>query len=475
MSFNSLREWFDNKGILLVVLALFLAATGYWGYQRYTAYNQMQNELNNRYEYAFQELNDHLDRLQRELGTLVIGTDSDNISVNLSDVWQSAYAAHEDVGQLPLNSDALENLKQLLMGTVNYSSHLDREIVSRKLKQPEKEMLKKFHQQVRVASKELEEVHNKMARRNFNWHDKKRVNIDKEDEEYSASLAGSLEQINKNIELTSINQRLSKVLKGNFKAESNILGGLAGASGKEINEQKAIDSVQEFVNQPNEYNYEIIDQEEIRLQGGKKVKTRLPTHAVKAEGKENENRIYADVSKKNGQVVWLLKRREIGGKKLDYKEAVQSAEKFLQKNNYLQLVPISSKVFNRILIASFAPMEKEAIIKPERVLVEVALDNGEVIGFNGINNILNQKSRSSDELKPKLTQKEAENKLSNEFSLTKQPELVLDKIRGRERLCYQFTGRIRNEPGTYRVKINAKNGKEEEVKNIEDDIYQPKD
>jgi len=475
MSFNSLREWFANKGVLLVMLALLLTAVGYWGYQRYTAYNQMQNELSNRYEYAFQELNDHLDRLQRELGTLVISTDSDNISVNLSDVWQSAYAAHEDVGQLPLNSDALDNLKQLLMGTVNYSNHLDREIVGRNLKQSEKEMLKKFHQQIRVASKELEEVHNKMARRNFKWHDKKRVNIDQEDEEYSASLAGSLEQINENIELTSINQRLSKVLKGSFEAESNILSGLAGASGKEISEQKAIDSVRDFVKRPEKYNYEIIDKEEIRLQGGKKVKTRLPTHAVKAERKDNENMIYADVSKKNGQVVWLLKRRQVGGKKLNYKEAVQSAEKFLQKNDYSHLVPVSSKVFNRILIASFAPIKEEVIIKPERVLVEVALDNGEVIGFNGINNILNQKSRASDELKPQLTQEEVENKLSNAFESTKPTELVVDKIRGQERLCYQFTGRIRNESGTYRVKINAKNGKEEEVKNIEDDIYQPKD
>jgi spore germination protein len=469
-----LNDWVkDKRGILALVLALALLATGYWGYQRRLESQQLETHLNNRYEYSFQEFNDHLDRLQEQLGALVISQEADNLSVNLSNVWRSAYAAHEDVGQLPLNSDALDKVKQLLDKTSRYANHLDRQVTERELTAQEKETLETFYQEVKEISKELETVHDKMRQNQFTWHDKKRINIEADNEEYSATPLEGLAQLGAGINLEGLNNKVDKIdTEMNWDESQGLSAGLMAAEGENVSEKEAIKAAKRVVRQPGQYDYDTIDEETIEVDG-RKAETDFPVHSVRAVSKENESRqIYIDVNKKGGQVLSLLNRREIGEKEESVDEAIESGEKFLAQAGYEKMTPISFKTFSDLFMVSFAPRREDVIIKPKRVLMEVALDNGEVTGFNAAKNVSYGKVKNEDNLDPELSLEEAKEKVSDKLELKKKPQLVLDRVRGKERLCYEFVGNIKGETGAYKIKIDANTGQEADIKSIEDDIYQ---
>ena len=470
---------FNKRLWSIVFLVLALLAVGYWGYNRYIVNQQLKSELNNRYEYAFQGVNNHIDALESELGALLISQSNNNISINLSNVWRSAYSAQEDIGQLPITSDALNNVKYLLEDVLKYTNHLDKKIATKKLTELERDMINKFYDQVCVVNTNLQDIHSQMDQENFTWYDKKRVKIDERDENYSATPLRSLMSLDDKIALDGVKKGLKNIIshydRGN---EKDMISSLSRLEVAVIDKKKAIKVAKNFIKDPKNYNYEIKEKKGIKLKAAQEAKIKVPTYEVKAVHKKNpEEIIYADVSKKGGKIVWLLKKREFGNKKISYEKAKKSALDFVSQNRYKNMRVKSYRSFNDFLIISLVPLKKDVLIKPNAVIAEVALDNGEVVGFNGLDYLLDTKEYSPEALKPNLNQKEAEKKVSPRLKLVKETRLVIDKIDGQNKLCYEFIGEIADGPrqNQYRVKINAKNGSEEEIKVAKGNIYRKQD
>ena len=475
MELNNLnkRLW----GILFLVLALL--AVGYWGYNRYVMSQQLKSELNNRYEYAFQELNHHIDALESELGVLLISQSADNVSINLSNVWRSAYSAQEDIGQLPITSDTLNNVKYLLADILKYANHLDKKIARENLTAKEKDMINQFYDQVAVVNTNLQDIHSQMDKENFKWHDKKRVKINHHNEDYSASPLQGLIGLGNKVALDGLKNSLQNIIPNYDKSQQeDTISSLSALEAAVIDKKEAVDIAKDFIKDEEEYDYEVREKKGIKLKAAQEAKVKVPAYEVKAVHKTNKDEIiYADVSKKGGKIVWLLKKRDFGSKKIDYKEAQESALDFVKRNKYNSMEVKSHHSFNDFLIVSLVPSQNEVLIKPNAVIVEVALDNGEVVGFNGIDYLLHYKKRPVEELMPDLSQAEAREKISPRLKLVKKPELVIDKIDNQEKLCYEFIGVIKDgeRQNNYRVKINAKTGNEEEVKAVKQDIYRKSD
>ncbi|MBM7558048.1 PepSY1/2 domain-containing protein [Halanaerobacter jeridensis] len=463
----------------IVFLALALIAVGYWGYSRYMISRQLRSELNNRYEYAFQELNHHIDALESELGVLLISQSASNASINLSNVWRSAYAAQEDIGQLPLTSDTLNNVKYLLADVLKYANHLDRKITGENLTEEEKNMINKFYNQICVVNTNLQDIHSEMDKEKFKWYDKKRVKINERNEDYSASPMQGLMKLDNKVTLDRLKSSLETVMPNYNKSQSqDVISSLSKVEAVAVNEKEAIKITKDFIKNPENYNYEIREKKGLKLKAAQEAKVKVPAYEVKAVHKNNPDEIiYADVSKKGGRIVWLLKKRELGDKKIDYEEAESNALKFVEKNKYPNMEVSSRHSFDEFLIVSLLPKQNNVLIKPNSVIAEVALDNGEIVGFNGLDYILNYKERSEDELMPDLKQSEAKSKISSRLELVKDPQLVIDQIDGQEKLCYEFIGVIKDgeRQNHYRVKINAKTGREEEVKATTQQIYRKTD
>ncbi|TDX49069.1 PepSY1/2 domain-containing protein [Orenia marismortui] len=468
----------DFKTIGIVMLVFAIGVVGYWGYNQYNITKDVESELNNRYENAFQGVNHHIDALEAELGTVMVAKAADNLSVNLSNIWRSAYSAQEDIGQIPISDSSLQNVKTLLHRVLQYTNHLDKKVVDGGLNDKDKKMLDSFYQQVAVANKNLESIHDKMDRKKFKWYNKKRVKMDQKDSQYSASPLAGLIEMDGKLKLTDIQKELESLFPdgGIRLTEEDTITGLTQIKGESISQKQAIQKAKRFIKNPNQYKYEINDQEKLEIKG-KTVKTNLPAHSVKATNKNNKNEVvYIDISKKGGSVIWLLNQRNIKGKKIGEEKAEAVAERFLKENGYEKMKVVSSKPFNDIAMIVLAPVQKvgnyDVIVSPDSVSAEVAMDNGEIIGFNAIEYLLHHKDRPKSMLTPKLSMKEAKERISANLNIIEE-RLVIDTHGGKEVLCYEFIGKIANGRGdaNYRVHINAMTGKEEVVQGVDDDFY----
>ncbi|MCK8817123.1 germination protein YpeB [Natroniella sulfidigena] len=463
------KRWLTVAGIILAV-----AVAGYWGRNMYLTYQQMRSEVNNRYEHAFQGLNDHVDDLESELGTVLIGEAPDNLAVNLSNIWESTSGAQEDIGELPIASDSLDEVKDLLQKTGQYAKHLEKEVVDGGISEEDKEVIRELHNKVTTINRNLETIHDEMEQAGFRWHDKRRVKIDEDEQRFSITPLAGLLELRDEINVDNISVKLKEVLPAgviDFEPQ-DLITSLSQLDGEEIDQNQAVEIAQNFIRNPEKYEYEIIPNDTIDVEG-EIVEAHVPAHTVRAVNTTRANEtLYFDISKVGGKVISLLNQREVGQAQIDEEEAEDIALQFLEENEFGNLAVSSTRRFNDIMLLSIIPKQNDVLIKPDAINIEVALDNGDIIAYNGLDYILNHREREEEKLEADLSVEEAEEQISNNLDLSREPRLVLAEVDGEEVLSYEFIGKITEEgTGSYLIQINANTGEEERVKSIDQDIY----
>ncbi|WP_408955785.1 PepSY1/2 domain-containing protein [Natroniella sp. ANB-PHB2] len=463
------KRWLTVAGIILAV-----AITGYWGRNMYLSYQQMRSEVNNRYENAFQGLNDHIDDLESELGTVLIADAPDNLAVNLSNVWESASGAQEDIGEIPIASDSLDNVKELLQKTGQYAKHLEKEVVDDGIDEEDREVIKELHNKMGIVNRNLETIHDEMEQAGFRWNDKRRVKIDEDEQRFSITPLAGLLDLRDKLNVDDISIKLKEVLPSgviDFEPQ-DLITSLSQIEGEEIDQNQAVQIAQNFIRNPEDYEYETIANDKIDIEG-EVVEAHVPAHTVRAVNTAQANEtIFFDISKVGGKVISLLNQRGVGQAQIDEEEAQDIAIQFLEENEFGNLAISSSKRFSDIMLLSIIPEQNDVLIKPDAINIELALDNGDIIAYNGLDYILNHREREESKLQANLDLEEAEEKVSNDLDLIREPRLVLTKVEGEEVLCYEFIGRITEEgTGSYLIQINANTGEEEVIKSIDQDFY----
>jgi len=166
------------------------------------------------------------------------------------------------------------------------------------------------------------------------------------------------------------------------------------------------------------------------------------------------------VTKRSGKVVWMMNERIVGEEKLSMKQAEEHGRTFLNKHGYANMVVSEIDSYERSALFTFVPTQDDVRIYPDSVIVEVALDNGEVTAFNATEYLFNHKKRILS--KPKLSKEEARKKVNPSVKVTNQRlALIEGKNDGNEVLTWELTGSF--EGSAYMIYVNAITGEEEEV------------
>lgn len=121
-------------------------------------------------------------------------------------------------------------------------------------------------------------------------------------------------------------------------------------------------------------------------------------------------------------------------------------------------------------VFNFVTSENNIRIYPEAIKVEVALDNGNIIGFSAEEYLKSLNDTRKIE-KPVLTSEQARAKVNPRFKVMEERQAVIVNDLNKEVLCYEFLGTI--EDDTYRIFINAIDGVEEEVEKLKnaEEVY----
>ena len=90
------------------------------------------------------------------------------------------------------------------------------------------------------------------------------------------------------------------------------------------------------------------------------------------------------ISVKGGHVAWMLGNRNVQVTRLNLMQTAQRAKSFLDRNGYPVMEPVSEEQFVHIATITLAPWRHQVIHYPELIKVQVAQDNGEILGMDAI-------------------------------------------------------------------------------------------
>ena len=225
-----------------------------------------------------------------------------------------------------------------------------------------------------------------------------------------------------------------------------------GLGGKDITEDEAQDVVRQFLGiSDDDQNWRSMVKKDSNP-GGK-----IPAYAVQMEN--DNSQVVADVSKKGGKIVWLAVNRSIGTPKLAPEAARVKAIDFLKNKGFKDVKPSFMKINQRTVTVVLVPLQDNVLIYPDQVKVEIALDNGQVVGYEALGFIMANHEREFPEIK--VTKEEAQKTLNDQLDVNRSALALIPLRSGNEVLTWEFRGTYKGD--TFFTYINVENGNEEQI------------
>lgn len=433
------------RSIIIAVLSIGIAGLGYWGYKEHEEKNALLIHAENNYQRAFHELSYHMDLLDDKIGTSLAMNSSERLSPQFVDIWRLSSQALTNVGQLPLTLLPFNKTEEFLsqIGDFTYRTAI-RDLNDDPLTDEEINTLKKLQTQAADIKNELRQVQHTSLQNNLRWMD--------------VELALATEE----------EQKDNTIIDG-FKTVENKVGEFAegdeGAAFMEIStkdhEFKHIPGEWKSENDIREFSknlFSIKDDNNISItKSGDGANVPMFTVSYK-DGKS----VYMDITQKGAHPIQLLVDRPINEKKLSLNDGLMRAEKYLKEFDFKHMVALQSQQFDNTGLFTFVYLQDNVRIYPDSMVLKVALDNGDIVGFNAKNFLMNHHDRKIP--KPTLSMEEAREYVNKNVEIQEEYVSLIENDLHEEVLTYEFLGTLGEE--TYRIFINAEDGVEERVEKL---------
>lgn len=172
------------------------------------------------------------------------------------------------------------------------------------------------------------------------------------------------------------------------------------------------------------------------------------------------NGVSVSVTKNGGYVSYMLKRQSVRSSDLSAEEAVESAKKYLENIGIESMEETYYETYNGVCTVNFAYTENGVTCYTDLIKVAVALDDGEIIGYDARGFLMNHVERTLSE--PTLSETECQSKLSPMLSVESSGLAVIPSDSVEEKLCYEY--KCHSTDGhTVLVYVNTETGEEEDI------------
>ncbi len=430
--------------VIIAVLAIAVAGTGYWGYQEHQDKNAVLINAENNYQRAFHDLVYHVDLLHDKIGTTLAMSSREQLSPSFAEVWRITSEAQNDVGQLPLTLLPFNKTEEFLTNTGDYTYQVAvRDLDKNPLSDEEYGTLQALYQKSDEIKQELRKVQSMVMSNNLRWMDVE-LALSAKDQPQDNTIINGFKTVEKNVEgydeadfgptFTSMNQKDKNFSK---------------LSGKTITEEDAKKIADKY----------------LELEGNEKIVitengegSEFGFYSLKIVDK-NQQDTYMDIAKKGGIPIYLVQDKEAKTKNISLNEATEKARNFLKQNKFDTLDLYESVEYNKLGIFTFVSNVNGVRVYPDAVKMKVSLETGEIVGFSAKEYLMSHHLRDIPE--PGISVEEATDKINDKVMIMEDYLAIINNDLGEEVLCYEFLGTIDND--TYQIFINANDGREEKV------------
>jgi germination protein YpeB len=434
----------------LVVVSAMLILSVFFGYNTWKERKQYQTFLQNTYQREFREMVTNVENIKVLMDKAEVTNSTVQSNGLMTQVWGQSLSAAENLGQLPISHSALSKTAKYLSQVGDFCFTISKQNAANKMMTEEQfNQIDKLKNYSGTLLDELYDMEKQVSQGKIRFGEmrKKGKLILKRASQNAVDVKfGKMDQ--------TFTDYPTLIYDGPFS--ENVTGGKPkGLDGEKVNKEKALEIAKKFLGTDKIGEIK-------QVSSGSGV---IHTYGLQAtpKGGEEEYQINIDVTKTGGHVLWMLNSRDVFEKKLSNEEAAKKAKEYLKKQGFGELVESYYLNEDNTTMMTFIGVTKEGVLLyPDLLKVKVALDNGEVVGFDSYHYLMAPKNRKN--LKPKLTEAQAKAKVTQRLDIDRVKLAVIPLPGNREALCYEFKGKYKE--NDFFVYINAENGNEENILQI---------
>lgn len=435
------------SAVLFPVFALAFIGAAVWGYQENQEKNAVLIKAENQYQRAFHDLSYHMDRLHSEIGkTIAVNSDaSDFYKKGLVNVWRIASQAQSEINQLPLTLLPFNETEAFLAKISNFSYRAaTRDLAKHPLSEGELQTLHALYERSKEITQQLQDVQSKVLADNLRWMDVEMA-LATEEKQMDNTIIDGFKTVDKKVKDEYAEINWGPGMASIFENRS-----FTALSGPDMTAEEAKKKAAEFLALPETPTLQVSENGNGTEYSSFSVGGKMP-----GTGED----VQLDLTKKGGHVIYFAETRDVPEKNVDIQGAKEAAQDFLQSRGYGGMTPINYDEYSNVASIAFARQQGDVLVYPEKIIVKVALDHAEVIGFQASDYVFEHKERSIPA--PKLTADQAKKELHPHFRVDGNTLALIKNDLDQEVLCHEFSGKING--SDYKVYINAETGLEEKI------------
>lgn len=454
--------------LLSLTFAIAFAVSLGWGIHQYQMLKEYKIKTENQYKQALNDLVNTLNEVETSMAKVKVANSPAQKVLYFGETWKGSNDAVGKLAQMPADEVGISYVDTLVNQVGDFSKAMTRKVASAEsLSAKEQDMFNDMHERIIEVNKNVQQISNQFYAENLAWVDKppgflqkmgirKSIQTAAQGEESGADKqqgGGQAKQENPTSVrggLKQLDASLQKYPPFTYQGEldKHTVEKPLGLPPGEINESKAVSVAKDF----------------LKSIGGEEASPQVtglsqgPLGGFDLTFKE----VYLEVSKKGGVVTFFRDQREINDRTLDVKKAVDKANAALTKLGWKLVITSMQDLGSYIQVDAVAE-EGKVRLYPDKVRLTVAMDNGDLIGFDANPFYAYHHDRK---LNQALTLEQAKAKLNNNFKILENRLTVISKLGTDEAFCYEFRGTALGEE--YLIYINALDGSEEKISRVID-------
>lgn len=415
-----------------------------WGLYEMNRIKVMETKIENNYNRAFHELVDYVDDIDTLLQKSMLVSSPEQMASISGELFRQTSAAKACLGQLPISEVQLENTEKFLSQVGDYSFMLSQDVISGGvIEEIDYNNLNSLGKYASILNERLLAMQNDVYDGNITFG-----TIEKEGRNYfentafASGMLTNFEGVEKEFQ-----EYPALIYDGPFSEHIEKIQPVMLENKREITAEEALKKAKDFLGDKG-----------VNLSySGESQNNRLPAYSFSSTVDGHE--ISIAITKKGGYPVYFIESDYSLEEKIDIPTAVNYAREFLQSRGYTSLKESYYEKDGGVLTINFAYEQSGIICYSDLLKVKVALDDGDILGFEAHGYIMNHKYRDFPEIT--ISADEARSKINNHLKINSESLALIPKDGQTEKLCYEFKGSHNGK--NFIIYINARTGAEEKI------------
>lgn len=439
------RRLSDRKmySIVLLVIAIISSIAIYQYKSKLNYKNYLENEFNR----SFFDLVGYIQNVEISLAKTLVTSTPNQTAQQLTEVWRQANFAQTSLGQLPLSNIELDKTSRFLSQVGDISYTLSRQTIDDKpITNEQWKTIENLHNLSINLENSLVSLERDLQEGRLKWGELQSqgpIAFRRAAKNLSEDKVGEIEK--------QFKEYPSLIYDGPFSEHIERMQPLVLEGKKDIDVNKAMEIAKSFVG-PDKVS---------QISNPSNGDGTIKTFSIQINGPTTpqNSAITVDVTRTGGYVLYMINSRPVGVSSINIEQAKDIARKFIDSKGYKGMKDTYYMADNNTATINFAYVQNGVVMYPDLIKVKVALDNGEVVGFESRGYLMSHKIRNLPI--PKISEKQARTMLNPRLDIKSVGLAVIPLESKREVFVYEIKGNVGNR--NFLTYINAETGKEENI------------